>query len=534
MKVCIIGSGIGGLYTAFLLKKKGIDFTVYEQHETIGGRIKMVEFDDGMKVIGGAGIGRKSDVLLYRLCENLKIKVNPYKAQPSYTDDIKMDFTPIEKIQELKSIHLTKQERATLTFKDFAIKHLGQEEYNKLILYIGETDFERADVVDVLYDYGFEKSFSSGFEAFGIDWDNFLEAFKIELQGHIQVGKKIEGINQTNNGTFLIDNTEYDKVVIATEISSVRDLIPSSSKIYDDVACQTFARVYAKLDMPLNLKGKRAIITQNPFQKIIEWSAKDNVYMISYSDNEVADYWKRNENNMTEIIENNIEKIFKQKVKVLKVKLIYWNCGTHYFKPLDTTLYKTRDDFLKKAQHPMKNVYVVGEAFSKNQGWCEGALESVEKIICELDVNKKDGRNRSQRRSIIHFGAKRFAKPKISISKKSRYNFRQLKSRAQSQKRKKKTIILKTSPKADKKYMVVVDDKTIHFGAKGYSDFTQHKTPERKKRYISRHAKNENWTKSGIKTAGFWSANLLWNKPTLSESIANIEKKFGVDIKYVT
>jgi hypothetical protein len=82
--------------------------------------------------------------------------------------------------------------------------------------------------------------------------------------------------------------------------------------------------------------------------------------------------------------------------------------------------------------------------------------------------------------------------------------------------------------------MVLVDDKTIHFGAKGYSDFTQHKTPERKKRYKSRHAKNENWTKSGIKTAGFWSANLLWNKPTLSESIANIEKKFGVDIKYVT
>lgn len=499
MKVCIIGSGISGLYAAFLLKKKGIDFTVFEQHETIGGRIKMVEFDDDIKVIAGAGIGRKSDVLLHQLCNELKIKVNPYKAQPSYTDDIKVDFTPIDKIKELKAIPLTKQQRATLTFKDFAIQHLGQEEYNKLVLYIGETDFEKADVVDVLYDYGFEKSFSSGFEAFGIDWDGFLEALKIKLEKHIQVGKKIEGINQTSNGKFYIDNTEYDKVIIATEISSVKDLFPSVN-IYDNIACQTFARVYAKLDTPLNLKGKRAIITQNPFQKIIEWSAKDNIYMISYSDNEVADYWKTNENNMSEIIENNIEKIFKQKVKVLKVKLIYWNCGTHYFKPLDTTLYQNRDDYLKKAQHPMKNVYVVGEAFSKNQGWCEGALESVQKIISEFDVKIKDGRRKRSKKS----------------------------------QRKKSTIILKASPKSDKKYMVIVDNKTVHFGQKGAEDYTIHKNPQKKNWYKSRHAKNENWKKSGIKTAGFWSNHLLWNKPTVSKSIADIEKKFGVNIKYIT
>ena len=29
----------------------------------------------------------------------------------------------------------------------------------------------------------------------------------------------------------------------------------------------------------------------------------------------------------------------------------------------------------------MKNMYVIGEAFSNNQGWTEGALESVNNII---------------------------------------------------------------------------------------------------------------------------------------------------------
>jgi hypothetical protein len=48
---------------------------------------------------------------------------------------------------------------------------------------------------------------------------------------------------------------------------------------------------------------------------------------------------------------------------------------------------------------------------------------------------------------------------------------------------------------------------------------------------MKRHRLRENWSKSGIKTAGFWSRWLLWNKPTLDESIRDIEKRFHVIIK---
>lgn len=40
----------------------------------------------------------------------------------------------------------------------------------------------------------------------------------------------------------------------------------------------------------------------------------------------------------------------------------------------------------------------------------------------------------------------------------------------------------------------------------------------------------ENWTKSGIDTAGFWSRWVLWNKPTLAASVADTEHRFGIDI----
>ena len=38
-----------------------------------------------------------------------------------------------------------------------------------------------------------------------------------------------------------------------------------------------------------------------------------------------------------------------------------------------------------------------------------------------------------------------------------------------------------------------------------------------KKRYIDRHKKNEDWTKTGAKSAGFYKKHVLWNKPILKQ-----------------
>lgn len=86
------------------------------------------------------------------------------------------------------------------------------------------------------------------------------------------------------------------------------------------------------------------------------------------------------------------------------------------------------------------------------------------------------------------------------------------------------------STRSDKKLMAIFRDcktertKTIHFGAAGMSDFTKHKDPERKQRYINRHKSNENW--KDPTTAGSLSRWILWNKPTLSASIADYKKRF--------
>lgn len=84
------------------------------------------------------------------------------------------------------------------------------------------------------------------------------------------------------------------------------------------------------------------------------------------------------------------------------------------------------------------------------------------------------------------------------------------------------------SDKPNKKFFIITSSgKKIYFGQAGYEDYTIHKDPKRKELYIKRHSKmRENWERSGIDTAGFWSRWLLWNLPTLQASYNDIKKRF--------
>ena len=90
-------------------------------------------------------------------------------------------------------------------------------------------------------------------------------------------------------------------------------------------------------------------------------------------------------------------------------------------------------------------------------------------------------------------------------------------------------LIIKPNAKTNKNFMAVIDNKkTLHFGDSRYSDYTKHKDPERKKTYLSRH-KNDNI--NNLLYPSFYATNLLWNKPTLKESIKNTNEIFNVNIK---
>lgn len=88
-------------------------------------------------------------------------------------------------------------------------------------------------------------------------------------------------------------------------------------------------------------------------------------------------------------------------------------------------------------------------------------------------------------------------------------------------------VVIKKSDRAGKKYMATFDGKkTVHFGATGYEDYTQHHDDDRKRAYLSRHRSRENW--NDPKTAGALSRWILWNKKSFRESVADYKRRFNM------
>jgi hypothetical protein len=66
----------------------------------------------------------------------------------------------------------------------------------------------------------------------------------------------------------------------------------------------------------------------------------------------------------------------------------------------------------------------------------------------------------------------------------------------------------------------------VSFGARGYEDYTTHRDDLRKGRYLARHEGAEDWTDP--RTPGFWARWVLWNKPTIAESVRDTVRRFNL------
>lgn len=95
-----------------------------------------------------------------------------------------------------------------------------------------------------------------------------------------------------------------------------------------------------------------------------------------------------------------------------------------------------------------------------------------------------------------------------------------------------KLVKIEKSPNKTKKYRATFSDGThTDFGAKGYQNYggvgaERHLDEERKRRYIQRHQKRENW--NNPKSPGALSRWVLWNKQSLKASISDYKRRFNL------
>jgi hypothetical protein len=396
--IIIIGSGMAGLYSAYNIKKTSPEtsFLVLEKYkkEWIGGRTSNEMFH-GTEIVTGAGIGRKSkDKLLYKLLNNFNFHISEYNVEPQYSKLI--EHVDIKKTVDTLKKELKNYKGKNLTFKQFAKKILGEKEYNNFLISAGYTDYENEDVSETLYNYGMDDN-SCCWKAFHVPWRKLvLKLYHYIGEKHFKFSNDVVSIHKISDQPcrfqINIENgTQYlcNKVIVASTINTIRKLLPMP--IYNDIEGQPFLRLYAKFSkksIPIMREYvKGYTIVPGPLQKIIPMDPDNGVYMIAYSDNKNAITLKNHLKNTIEnreLYEELLEKsldIPHDSLHIIALKDYYWPIGTHYYKPLNKELYSSREDFVNKAQHPEKGIIVVGEVISRNQGWTEGALESVKAVL---------------------------------------------------------------------------------------------------------------------------------------------------------
>jgi hypothetical protein len=397
--VIIVGSGMAGLYTAFLLKKYKPDISLLiiekNNRQHLGGRAN-TEYFYGTRIVIGAGIGRlKKDKLLSKLLSHFHIPIHTFdvnhRVAVSRYVDVKNVIDVLKKKYKDENI-VNKRSR---TFAAFAKSSLGNSTYDRFIHSVGYTDYIHEDAYETIFEYGIEDNLG-GWKAFSVPWHELGQAMANDIgTKNFLFNSKVICISHTSELVNVKTSNEKifsgKKLVIASTIDTVRELIPRP--IYKDIEGQPFLRVYGKFDKASSniLRELIPVMTyvDFPIQKIIPMNIEKGVYMIVYNDNENAVALKSKTENTQEVrtfYEELLEKTLRlprDTLHLLGIRAFYWNIGTHYYKPLKTE-YKSREEFIYKAQRPENNIFVVGELISRNQGWTQGALESVEAVINEI------------------------------------------------------------------------------------------------------------------------------------------------------
>lgn len=235
---------------------------------------------------------------------------------------------------------------------------------------------------------------------------------------NIVYNHRVQKLQRIANSNWLIDG-EYEckNVIIATTVSALRKLLPMHKQIYRQIESQPFMRIYGKFGKESAQIMKEAtqgtsVIVNNQIKRIIPINPDAGVYMVVYSDNSNAEYIKDhvkgNNPESRQWLCRKLEQALGLKIDTLKmtaIKTYYWHEGTHYYIPFGGTIGSiggnaTREPngsiertdsstalelngyetWITKARNPEAGIYVVGEMISRDQGWVEGALQSVELI----------------------------------------------------------------------------------------------------------------------------------------------------------
>lgn len=446
----IIGGGISGLNTAYQLIKKHPThrILILEGSNRLGGRLDTIKYKGVQYEAGGARFNNKHSRLLKLLKDfNLDSKKIPipseiyfrpypkdYKESVPYIDKFVNSKGIIDISSLIKEISLLKQ-KGEISYKELINHSLLDLVDKKLeskyphIKQIFENVFEYWSEIAVLNSHDalqlFKNDFntkiqfyilSSGLTELISRLTSYLNQHNVTIKRNHYLDK-INKINtdtdsryllsvlknyqdtktfQTNNLVLAIQQKDLLKMKYLTRHQKIQRLLNS-------VSHQPLYRIYAKYPV---INGKvwfqnlPKICTNLHIKFIIPYDYANGLIMISYTDGKMAKYWNKylgeGEQVLLQRMNNDLTKLFPE-INIpnpLWIKHHYWNSGAAYWR---TGIESSK--MIPKIIEPFgkdEPLYICGENFSSHQAWMEGALQTSELVVNELDKNI-GGQRSSQR-----------------------------------------------------------------------------------------------------------------------------------------
>ena len=206
------------------------------------------------------------------------------------------------------------------------------------------------------------------------------------------------------------------KVIIATTITPARELVTDFMTgeglrvpfHLSGVQRQSFLRIYGyftgKSRKIMEKYVSHTQVVPGKYHRVIPMgkTKSGSVYMIVYTDNRAADDLEHlhintadNRQQLATGLKVALGIPVETPLEIADILGYYWHEGTHYYTPLNHKKFGSRDEFLWQLQRPFTTststgadaaggLFLAGEAFSRHQGWVEGALESVDGILGDL------------------------------------------------------------------------------------------------------------------------------------------------------
>jgi lysine-specific histone demethylase 1B len=253
-KVIIIGAGAAGLYAGFILKSRGIDFTIIEASSESGGRLgKKSDFADYPIDLGAQWLhGRNS--ILGDLAKSTKTQITKDDSNLVYWFNNQITSSIPKDVEGIVS---SDSELPDISFLDHAQQQGLGNEYKYLVEQIAGDSGADSSEISIKWNAIEEEEWNSGNSDFKFEetfYDLIDKNITEEIKSSILLNTPITKINYSGEGVVITDNLgnthQGDKVIVTVPITILQD----EDILFEPALPQSKVDAFNKIGMGAGMK----------------------------------------------------------------------------------------------------------------------------------------------------------------------------------------------------------------------------------------------------------------------------------------